>query len=294
MPKQPRKPDSRTLVDRLLDRIKNNRIAAAIIIAFLGIGAMANLTDSTKKLTNTLSSLFEASIAGEWKSELAEFYPIGPESMRLTLQEAAAGQTLGRVQFSGNNQWQPREFDLLNVKREGRRLTLSFDSGARSIGPGPKSTPLRETIVGEIVGGELHFVYQREGQGGVPFTARRITQASQLVDGRLAITYNHKEYSDHHAACTQLLQELTPPQTYKQSEPPDTDGNIHCVGAQPDGSSGFDQYENEVQQVLICPPNSRKTILIKETSDRAKRCECDGWVVVSGGRCAGSHPPRNN
>lgn len=294
MPKQPRKPDSRTLVDRLLDRIKNNRIAAAIIIVFLGIGAIANLTDSTKKLTDTLSSLFEVSVAGEWKSELAEFYPIGPESMRLNLQEAVAGQILGRVQFSGNSQWQPREFDLLNVKREGKRLTLSFDSGARSIGPGPKSTPLRETIVGEIVGSELHFVYQREGQGGVPFTARRITQASQLVDGRLAITYNGREYSGHHAACTQLLQELTPPQTYKQSEPPDTGGNVHCVGEQPNGSSGFDQYENEVQQVLICPPNSRKTILIKKTSDLAKQCECDGWVVVSEARCASSQPPRNS
>jgi len=289
MPKQALKPDSRTLVDRVIDRIKNNRIAATVIMASIGIGAVANLTDSTKKISESLSSFSTTTIDGEWKSDQAEFYLSGPEYMRINIMEAAAGQILGTVQLSGNSQLVSRTFDLLETKRDGKKLTLSFDSGARHYsGADDKSTPLKETIVGEVVGDEMHFVYLREGAGGVSSIARRISQASQLVIGRTAITYKRIEYPDHQTACTQLLKELAPPQAYKQSEPPDTDGNIRCVGMASDGSSGFDQYENDVQQVLICPPNSRKTIPLNQPPDPLKQCECDGWALASGGQCATS------
>lgn len=179
MPKTPPKADSRTLVDQLLDRIKNNRVAAFIIIVCVGVGALASLTDSTRKLSETLSSFSRPDIAGEWTSDAAAFYPIGLEVMRLRLSESASGQVLGSVRFSDpQNASPPREFDILEGRLEGRKLSISFNSGAfRILGAeGGKSVPLRETVTGEVDGSKLHLVYQMEGHGGVPVTARR-TQA---------------------------------------------------------------------------------------------------------------------
>jgi hypothetical protein len=272
----PKPSDSRTLVDRLLDRVKNNRVAAVVIIACLGIGALASLTDSTRKLTDALSSFTSKNVAGEWKSDAAAFYPsFGQEFMRLSLKEPMADQLVGSVQFSGNEEMRPRSFPILEGKRGGKSLTLSFDSGDR----------VRETVVGEIAGSELRLVYQRAGRGAVSATARRVDQATQLVDGRLGIFYKKKEYPDHRTACLQLLTELDPPQTYKQSEPPDEYGNVHCVGQRADGRAGFDQIQNGVRQQLICPPNSRRTLVDGETPKSTKGCECDGALIASGSVC---------
>ncbi|CAN7730577.1 hypothetical protein LJR130_006225 [Variovorax sp. LjRoot130] len=278
MPKvrTPKPSDGRTLVDRLLDRIKNNRVAAVVIIACLGIGALASLTDSTRKLTDALSSLTSKSVAGEWKSHAAAFYPsFGQEFMRLHLQEPTADQLVGFVQFSGNEEMRPRIFPILEGKRSGKSLRLSFDSGDR----------VREIVVGDLAGSELRLVYQREGRGAVSATARHVVQATQLVDGRFGILYKRKEYPDHRTACLQLLKDLDPPEIYKQSEPPDEYGNVHCVGQHADGRGGFDMFQNSVRQQLICPPNSRGALVDGKTPKSAKGCECDGELIASGSQC---------
>jgi hypothetical protein len=176
MPKAPPKADGRTLVDQFLDRIKNNRVAAVIIIICVAVGALASLTDSTKKLSEALSSFSKSDLTGEWASDTAEFYPVGPEVLRLRLREAAGGQVLGSVQFSDpQNASSPREFEILEGKREGRKLSISFDSGGRLYQGGEgKSVALRETVTGEIAGSQLRLVYQREGHAGVPVNARRV------------------------------------------------------------------------------------------------------------------------
>lgn len=284
MPEDSPKPDGRNLVDRFIDRIKNNRLAAVLIIAAIGIGALASLADSARKLSGLLPAMGAVHVAGEWKSGLTEFYPIGPEYIRLNLQEAAAGQILGAIKFGGNAERPPREFEIAEAKLAGTKLTLAFENGAR-MGAGGQAVPIRHAITGELRGKELNLVFQREGHGGVPFTASRIAQASQLLDARLGFTYKGKEYAGHAAACKQLLHEMTPPQVYKQSDPPDEYGNVHCVGVQADGSEGFDMFQNDVRQSLICPPKSRITIKRKPQVDPVKGCECDGLLSVSGGQC---------
>jgi hypothetical protein len=285
MPEDSPKHDGRTVVDRFIDRIKNNRLAAALIIAALGIGALASLADSSRKLLDLLPAMGGVQAAGEWKSELAEFYPErGPEYMRLTLREAAAGQILGTVQFGGSADSEPRELEIVEAKLAGSKLMLAFESGTR-MAAGGQAVPLRHTIMGELRGKELNAVFQRDGHGGVPFTASRIARSGQLLDGRLGFIYKGKEYADHAAACAQMLSEMTPPQVYKHSDPPDEYGNVHCVGVQVDGSAGLDMFQNEVRQSLICPPRSRIAIRRKAQVDPVLGCECDGHLSVSGGQC---------
>jgi hypothetical protein len=273
------------LVDRLIDRVKNNRFAAALIIAAIGIGALASLADAGRKLFDLLPSMGSIQVAGEWKSELADFYPdVGPEYMRLTLKEAAAGQILGRVQFGGNGKTRPRELEIVEAKLAGTKLMLAIESAGGTV-TGANAASARRTITGELRGKQLDLVFQREGHGGVPFAATRMPSAGQLLDARLGITYQGKEYPDHVAACRQLLRDLTPPHVYKQSEPPDEYGNVHCVGVQANGSPGFDMFQNDVQQSLICPPNSRMTIRRKAQTDPVMGCECDGRLSALGGQC---------
>ncbi len=279
MPKVPiRKPnDSRTLVDRLLARIKNNRIAAVVILAGLGIGGVASLTDSARKLGDALPSLGSQSVAGEWKSDEAAFYRFfGQEAVRLYLQQPTADQVIGTIQFGGSAQSEPRGFQIIDGKRAGKTLTLSFDG----------SSGHRETLVGDLTSDELHLVHHFEGAAAVPITARRIAQSTQLVDGRFGIVYKRMQYPDPRAACVQLLKDLDPPQVYALADKPDESGNVHCVGKRVDGSEGFDQFENEVRQQLICPARSRFTLIGGKVSPTStKGCECDGDLQASSSGC---------
>ncbi len=269
-PPPPPPRDGRSLVDRVLDRLKNNRIAAVVILAAMGVGALASLTDSTRKLADLAGSFSRVEAAGEWKTEAAVFHPYGAEFLRLTLQEAPGGQLVGDVQFSGNEQLRPRRFPVLEGKRNGKSLTLLFDGGDR----------VRETVTGDLAGDQLRLVYQREGREAVPATAQRVPQASQLLGGRLALIYKRQEFASHQAACTRLLQDLSPPQAYKLSEAPDEHGNVHCVGRE-----GFDMFQNEVQQEVVCPAQSRTTLVAGRRPALAQGCECDVNLVAAGAAC---------
>jgi len=281
MPKVPfRKPaDSRSRVDRMLDRIRNNRFAAVAIVAALGVGALASFTDSVRKLADALPSLHESTFTGEWKSdEAATFYPFkGPEFIRLQLREAGAAQVVGSIQFGGSPQAEARSAPIADGKRSGKSVAFVLETG----------NGLRESMSGEIAGDELRLVAHLEHRGDIAITAHRIAQSAQLVDGRAALFYARQEFADHRAACTALLAHEDPPQAYRLSEPPDDWGNVHCAGVHADGSPGFDQVENEVQLRVVCPPGSRVALTDGTGRPKAARgCECDGRHLAVGGKCA--------
>ena len=278
MPKVPlrKSPEGRTRVDRILDRVKNNRWAAIVIVACIGLGAVASLTESARKLGDLLPSFGKQSLAGQWKSEPEPFYLFfGGESIRLYLQQPTADQVTGSIQFSGGED-SPAAFPILEGKRNGKSLRLEFE--------GRDGTS--ETVTGEFVGKELHLVHQRQHMEATTATARRIDQAAQLVDGHYGIVYKDTAWPDPAAACTQLLKDLDPPQAYKSSDAPDERGNVHCVGQHADGSKGFDMFQNDVQRQLICPARSRVTLIDgKARATSTKGCECDGELSASGSRC---------
>jgi len=174
MANKPPLPNNRTLVDRVLDRIKNNQVAAVIIVLGIGLGALAGLSDSLRKLSEALPSFSSSDVAGEWHSAPAQFYPIGPEIMILRLQESVGNQLIGDIEFRTlQGKTRSNQFDILDGKREGRKLAFAFSSGA-VLYKSTESVTLRETVSGELVDGELRLLYVREGHTGVPVTARRV------------------------------------------------------------------------------------------------------------------------
>ena len=173
-------PDNRTRVDRFLDRLKNNRVVAVIIVLGIGLGALAGLSDSLKKLSDVLPSFSSADVSGEWHSAPTQFYPIGAEIMVLRLKESVGTQLMGELEFrTPQGQLRSNSYDVLDGKREGRKVAFAFSSGAvRHASASDKPVVLRETVTGELVGDELRLVYQREGHTGVPVTVRRVQEKS--------------------------------------------------------------------------------------------------------------------
>lgn len=57
-------------------------------------------------------------------------------------------------------------------------MSLSFSSGAVLYTPGQPGRILKESISGELQGGELRLIYVREGHAGVPVSATRARKAS--------------------------------------------------------------------------------------------------------------------
>lgn len=107
--------DKRTRVDRILDRFKNNRVAAVFIVAAIVLAGVAGVTDSLRKLADALPALSSTpDLAGEWRSTPAAFYPVGPEIMVLRLREAVDDRLLGQVEFlTPDGEPRSERFDLL-------------------------------------------------------------------------------------------------------------------------------------------------------------------------------------
>ena len=179
MRKTPPPIDNRTLVDRFFDRVKNNRIAATIVVIGVCMMAFASFTDSMKKLYTSLPALSKIEVEGEWKSEPIDLYGAGPQTMILKLKEVAGGRLTGSLRFY-NLQGRPAtpDLDVLQGKRDGNKLMFSFDGGVRRThDAGSTYVPVSETLYGEASSDGINFVYEREAHAAVPFSTRRVASA---------------------------------------------------------------------------------------------------------------------
>jgi hypothetical protein len=168
-------PDKRTLVDRTLDRIKNNRAAAAVIIVCIGLAALASLTDSLKKLYTLVPAPSNVSIDGKWKSEPFELYGSSLQTVVLEVREIAEGRLAGVIRFydSRENPTSP-EYEILQGKRESTKITFSFvgDLKRTPLSGGPM-VAVAESISGEVSHSDLKLVYERDGYTPIPLLAHR-------------------------------------------------------------------------------------------------------------------------
>jgi hypothetical protein len=168
--------DKRTLVDRALDRIRNNRFAAALIIVGIGVTALGSLTDTLKKLSASMPNLAgSVDATGIWKSDPADFYGAGPQLMILTIKEVVAGKLVGSLRFTdAEGRTKTPDLGIVQGKLEGNKLTFSFDGGVRRyLNSGSPLVAVPEAMTGEVAGNQIRFVYERDGRGAISFVARK-------------------------------------------------------------------------------------------------------------------------
>jgi hypothetical protein len=89
----------------------------------------------------------------------------------LNLKEIVGSRVTGSVRFFGTDgRAATGDLDILEGRRDGNKLTFSFDGGMRRT---ETWEPIKESVYGEISKCEIRFVYQREGERAVPFVAVR-------------------------------------------------------------------------------------------------------------------------
>lgn len=169
--------DKRTLVDRFFDRVKNNRIVATIIVIGVCLMALASFTDSMKKLYMALPTLSKIEMSGEWKSIPIDLYGAGPQTMVLQIKEMVGNHLSGSLRFY-DIQGRPvtPDLNILQGRRDGSKLTFSFDGGIRRTRDSGETydVPVAETMYGEVASDEINFVYERDGDITVSFSAHKV------------------------------------------------------------------------------------------------------------------------
>jgi hypothetical protein len=179
MGKPPPPADKRTLVDRFFDRVKNNRIAATIIVVGSCMMALASFTDSMQKLVSNWPSLSKTEVQGDWKSGPVDLYGAGPQTVILKLTELGGGRLTGSLRFyDAAGRPATPDFDVLQGKRDKNRLSFSYDGGVRRThDSGQTYVPVPETLSGEASSAGISFVYEREGRAAVAFSVHRVASA---------------------------------------------------------------------------------------------------------------------
>ena len=169
--------DQRTRVDRMLDAIKNNRIAAVVVIVCIGLAALANLTDTLKKLAPLLPGPAKIALDGEWRSEPFDSGDSNPQLLGLRVKEIADGRLAGTLRFYDvAGQALSPEFDVLAGKRTSNHVAFSFDGGLKRAGAaGAPWVPIAQSFSGELSATGLQLVYEREGYTPVAMLAHKLT-----------------------------------------------------------------------------------------------------------------------
>ena len=180
MPKPSKPEDKRTLVDRIFDRLRNNRVAAIVIVVGVSLMALASFTESIKRLYVSIPRLSKVDVQGLWESDQVDLYGAGQQTIVLRLKELDDGRLTGSLRFysQGGRPVTP-DLDLLHGKREADKLAFSFDGGARKTNDSGKSyVPVPESITGKVSGDAINFVYERDDHAAVPFSAHRPASAA--------------------------------------------------------------------------------------------------------------------
>jgi hypothetical protein len=168
--------DKRTLVDRALDRVRNNPFAAAIILMGIGLAALGSLTDSLKKLSAAMPEFSSPpEVIGVWRSEPIDLYGAGPQIMTMTITEVVSGRPVGFLRFA-DSQGRPAtpELGIIQGKLAGNKLSFSYDGGVRrNLSSGGPSVPVQQSMSGEVSKKEIRFAYERDGSGTIFVIVRR-------------------------------------------------------------------------------------------------------------------------
>jgi hypothetical protein len=163
-----------TRVDRIVSRIKNNPVAASLIVIGAIIIAISTFTDAAKSLLGLITSPTNVDITGKWSTqELTNPFDEN-DKFRLFFDFEIKGNTLvGSVrQASTTDQYSIRD-GILDGRISGN--VISFYTLEQS-SFGNESVTYKDLYYGSVLKGEIEFTLQSDRPWGFPpqkFVARR-------------------------------------------------------------------------------------------------------------------------
>jgi hypothetical protein len=160
---------SRTLVDRLTSRVRNNPIFAVLIMVGLAVISLASFTDALTKLFHALPTMHEVHVTGEWQSKVL-IDPWTNKEYRYSFELKSDGSRLygtarrlvpyceehGEAGMCANHDRPVGSFDG-KLDRQG----IFFQCNWTLPGAAPWTwVDVRETFHGVVSGDEIRFVLQ--------------------------------------------------------------------------------------------------------------------------------------
>lgn len=173
-----------SLVERFLERVRNNRIAAALIIAGIVVTSLASFTDALRKLADLLPEFHRTDVAGSWESEALTDANTEVEYRYLLVLKTDGAQVYGsaaRIAPSCRESAEVvcggygRQVAIAEGRLDGNRISFVCDWG-RIPGKGPWTyVRTRETFRGTVDDGAIRFLVQNDQNSPpVAFGARKV------------------------------------------------------------------------------------------------------------------------
>ena len=165
--------DRQSLLDRIMFRLRDNRVAASAIAAGLVLASVATFTDSLTKVADAVRRLAPpVRVSGDWRSEpLREpgtDYPPFQYHFKL---KAHGTQLFGTVYYidPAGGPLKGAAGAVLNGKIEDNKISFVYLGGWNA----------KEIFYGVVSGDEIDFTYQRDRSIALHFVAKRV-----LLEGR--------------------------------------------------------------------------------------------------------------
>ncbi len=165
------------LTDRLVARIKDNRVTAAVIIAGAALGGLAAFTDSVQKLLSLVPHRAVV-IDGEWHSAVFTDSSLGqPTPTQYYFQLRSQGDVLFGTVRAVDPPDHPtgRVYAIGDGKVDGRKVSWSMIGSWSHQNEDGSYTPLKELFSGMLVGPDsMDVIHEFYGGPAVEFPAHRL------------------------------------------------------------------------------------------------------------------------
>jgi hypothetical protein len=158
-----------TLVDRIFLRVKNNPIAAFVIVAATMVIALSTFTDATKKLVALVEKDGRppvVNVTGKWTTPVLTNPFSGSDTFTLSFDFEVKGDTLlGEVRTTGTTYRYDVRSGIFDGKIEGNVISFHTRQVALS---GKERIPYKISYRGSVSKDEIDFTFQSDFQEGSP------------------------------------------------------------------------------------------------------------------------------
>jgi hypothetical protein len=161
--------EPKTLVDAFYSRIRNNPVAASLIILGAIVIGLSSFTDAAKNLLDLVITDTRPEINGEWKAEVTYDWTSRTFTETFTIQ-GDGDEVYGTASFLGVK----RGIVEGKTNQEG----LQFMTITAEVSGSQSTRELKHDYRGKLLNGEIKFIMQTRGgssaKGPLEFIARKI------------------------------------------------------------------------------------------------------------------------